>query len=183
MGVRHLLILPILGSVVGAASPLLGVCRDIINTNTNKPVMSWYNDMIKVMDNDHMKFLILLRAPKITSVRSNKSFSIYENEIFPGNKSEGFQVEFSQWYKTWNISKIKRGPDSPEWVFYEGGGMLFNPKNGEEVVYVYPDEETCLVGKWDNGEMVGAREDGVEKVIFAKYIFKTIFICVDFVWG
>merc|ERR1711892_78795 len=31
-------------------------------------------------------------------------------------------------------------------------------------VYVYPDEETCLVGRWDKGEMVEAREDEIKKI-------------------
>ena len=164
MGCRHLLILALL-SGVGVASQVSGVCRDLLNNNTSKLVMSWYNEVTKLAENDQMKFLKLLRAPKITSMRSNKTFSIYEREIYPGNRSEGFQLEFSQWYKTWNVSKISRGSESPEWLFYEGGGMLFNPKNREDQVYVYPDEETCLVGKCDNGKMVEAREALIKKVV------------------
>ena len=142
----------------------------MLETSPSKVLMSWYNEVNDLVENDEMKYLKILRAPKSTSARSNSTIIISEEEIFSGNSSEGFQFELSQWYKTWNVSKISRGGEGPEWVFYEGGGMLYSDRKSEELVYVYPDEETCLVGRWDNGEMVEAREDVINKVIFSMFI-------------
>ena len=43
--------------------------------------------------------------------------------------------------------------------------MVYNGVDVEDSVYLYPDEETCMVGRWDNGEMVEAREGAIDKVM------------------
>lgn len=46
--------------------------------------------------------------------------------------------------------------------------MVYNVVDGEDTLYLYPDEETCMVGRWDNGEMVEAREGAIDKIWCSK---------------
>ena len=36
---------------------------------------------------------------------------------------------------------------------------------GEDIMYIYPDLVTCLVGKFMNGVMIEARESKVDRII------------------
>ena len=50
------------------------------------------------------------------------------------------------------------------WKLLEGGGILFGKVNrkglfsGEDIMFIYPDLETCFVGWFNNGVMVSAKE-------------------------
>ena len=59
----------------------------------------------------------------------------------------------------------------PAWRRLEGGGWLHGVLDmwgmftGDNIIYIYPDMITCLVGKFREGVMIEARESRVERVI------------------
>ena len=134
------------------------LCHSIMKRNPSNLVMSWYNEVTKLAKNEDIKYLKVVKGPRITSARSSQTLV--------GDYMDGFQFELSLWYRTWNVSKIGMVGGGLVWGFYEGGGMVYNGGIGEELVYVYPDGETCMVGKWEKGRLVETREDQIKKVDF-----------------
>ena len=59
----------------------------------------------------------------------------------------------------------------PCWRRLEGGGWLHGVVDkegqftGEDMMYIYPDLVTCLVGKFRNGVMIAARESRVDMIV------------------
>ena len=59
----------------------------------------------------------------------------------------------------------------PSWKRLEGGGWLHGVVDlegkftGEDIMYIYPDMFTCLVGKFRDGIMIEARESRVNKIV------------------
>ena len=80
--------------------------------------------------------------------------------------------------KTWSggdgvfIGEYHRGVAvGPCWRRLEGGGWLHGVVDkegqftGEDMMYIYPDLVTCLVGKFKNGVMLEARESMVDMIV------------------
>ena len=151
--------------IVNLANALLSdVCQQVVSDGSQNPVMTWYTKIADLANNDNMRYLILERAPKISSARTYETIKVNEEDLFHNQETSGFHLELSLWYKTWNISAIRRELDEPKWSFLEGGGMLYNGGDENTSVYIYPDGETSLVGKWIDGKMADAKEDSVKDV-------------------
>ena len=150
------------------ASSAISLCDQITVDNSSTAIKTWYRNIAALVENVNLKRIIHQRAPKTLPKRSQETFIVKEEEIFPHERSNGFRFELSLWYMDWKISRIWKEPSSPEWRLFEGGGLLFNSNDGGDSVYIYPDGETCLVGRWMNGDMREAREDQIESVGFIK---------------
>ena len=153
---------------LSTTSPISEICQSMMKTNPRNLVMSWYNEIAKLAKNGEIQYSKVMRPEKLTSVRSK--------ETLVGDSLDGFKFDLSLWYKTWSVSRIARS-GGPEWGFYEGGGMVYNGRDGKDLVYVYPDGKTCLVGRWSNGVMVEARKSQVEKVMISVMVLPSIRLC------
>ena len=161
----YLCVLVTIFIIVNFANALLSdICHQVVSDSSQNPIMTWYTKIADLANNDNMKYLILERAPKTSSARTYETIKVNEEDLFPNQETSGFQLELSLWYKTWNISGIRRGLDGPKWSFFEGGGMLYSEVDESTSVYIYPDGETSLVGKWTDGKMADAKEDSVKNV-------------------
>merc|ERR1719295_541027 len=107
--------------IVNLANALLSdVCQQVVSGGSQNPVMTWYTKIADLANNDNMKYLILERAPKISSARTYETIKVKEEDLFHNQETSGFHLELSLWYKTWNISGIRRELDEPKWSFLEG---------------------------------------------------------------